>query len=435
MPRRRARRALALLAALLPAAGCAYSIVADGQLREAPYASILERTESARGIRSQGGLTARVVESAELPPILRQALAEEWSGSQLDGYAQGLVALGLWPAGVDLLEEYIEVYSEQVAGTYLPTQRTLYVVRDAPSSFEIRLASALLRRDLLLEGVLAHELVHFLQHQAFPELLEPDPFWKAQDDATAAVTAAIEGDACRYGFAALDPSFATLDADDVREAIERESRDAPGRLAEAPALLRLTIAFPYSYGYALSLDEGRALLERPPASTEQVLHAAKRREPFDAIDLSGLAAALPGGCRVLFENSAGELGISVLLRDHGARVPPVGLWEVASAAWEGWNGDRWLAAECSGRRELVWLTSWDSEQDAAEFADAYAAIAGLVAERGSLARAEIFRAGRDVRIATPALAGLPVAKLARRAQVATLGELRAYFGATSRSSP
>ena len=36
--------------------------------------------------------------------------------------------------------------------------------------------------------------------------------------------------------------------------------------------------------------------------------------------------------------------------------------------WEGWNGDRYLAARCGGRRELLWLTVWDSEADAAEFA-------------------------------------------------------------------
>jgi hypothetical protein len=289
----------------------------------------------------------------------------------------------------------------------------------------MRLLSWLLRRDLVREMILSHEIVHLLQHQAHPELMQPDPFWKTQDDASAASQAALEGDALHYGFAALE--VAPPDAEKVRDAIEADglARER-GALAEAPALLRLTLAFPYSYGYGLSLREGRRLLEQPPASTEQVIHAEKRHEPFTVIDLRALAAALPAGCRPAFENTLGELGISVLMRDLGDGLP--------ESAWEGWDGDRWFAASCAGRRELFWLSSWDTPEDAAEFASAYARIAARVAARAGMTSPPAAQVdGRDVFVTTTALGALAprVGALARRARASGLEELRARFDAAT----
>jgi hypothetical protein len=251
--------------------------------------------------------------------------------------------------------------------------------------------------------------------------MDADPFWKSQDDVTAALQAALEGDALHYGFASLEVE--PPGAEELREALEEEERGRThGALAEAPALLRLTVSFPYVHGYGLSLREGRALLASPPASTEQVLHAEKRLESFHAIDLAALAGALPEGCRARYEDTLGELGFSVLLRDLGASTD--------ASAWEGWDGDRWVDADCGGARELVWLTAWDSDADAAEFAASYAQIAPAVAERAAMASPPAARVvGREVWIATPALAplGERLDAFARRARVSDLPGLRAHF--------
>ena len=415
--------ALALLiAALFGSAGCAYRLVSGGQLRPELFQQIVDRTVRARGIAPEREILTRVIASAELPALLRGALAAEWTGAEIQDYQEGLITLGLWPPGRDLEREFVAVYSEEVVGFYLPTERTLYLVDDARTPWTLRLLSTLARRDLERELILTHELVHFLQHQSFPVLMDTDPFWKTQDDVTAAVQAALEGDALHYGFAALeiDPPA----AEELRLALEEEDRQrAHGALAEAPALLRLTVSFPYAHGYGLSLREGRALLTSPPASTEQVLHPEKRLEPFQAIDLRALRAALPTGCRALFEDTLGELGLSVLLRDLGAPIE--------AAAWEGWDGDRWVAADCYGSRELVWLTAWDSETDAAEFAAGYARIAPAVAQRVAMASPPSVRlSGREVWIATPGLAALAeqLDTFARRARVTDLPGVRAHFG-------
>jgi hypothetical protein len=419
---KRARRArLALLAALLAAPGCAYSLVSKDALRPEPFGQIVERTVRARGIAPAGEVRTRVIAAAELPAILTRALTAEWSDAEIRGYQEGLRSLGLWPADHDLVSEFVAVYAEEVVGLYLPTERTLVLVRDAPSSWSLRILSSLVRRDFHREVILAHELVHFLQHEAHPGLMDGAGFWKSQDDAAAAVQAALEGDALRYGFASLevDPPA----AEDLHSAMVQESdARSRGALAEAPALLRLTVSFPYAYGYGLSLREGGALLADPPASTEQVLHTDKRHEPFQAIDLRALRAALPAGCSFAFENTLGELGVSVLLRDLGD--------ERDGGAWQGWDGDRWLAAHCAGRRELVWLTTWDSEAQAVRFAESQARIGPAMAARGGLPAAPVARVvGREVWIATESL--LPLAErldgFARRARVADLAGLRAHF--------
>jgi hypothetical protein len=381
----------------------------------------VDRTVRARGIAPEAEINTRVIASAELPALLDSALAAEWTGAEILDYEEGLITLGLWPSDRDLRREFVAVYAEEVVGLYLPTERTLFLVDDPSRSWSVRLLSSIARRDLERELILSHELVHFLQHQAFPGLMDADPFWKSQDDVTAAVQAALEGDALHYGIASLeiDPPA----EDELRVALEEEDRQrSQGAFAEAPALLRLTLSFPYAHGYGLSLREGRSLLVTPPASTEQVLHPDKRHEPFQTIDLAALQARLPAGCRPTFEDTLGELGFSVLMRDLGA--------EADSAAWEGWDGDRWLAANCGGRRELVWLTAWDSESDAVEFAASYARIATAAAKRAGMPSPPTARVvGDEVWIATPGLAPLAAQldTLARRARAADLPGVRAFF--------
>ena len=433
-PRARGRRALPgalalLFAPLLCAAGCAYQLVSGGQLRPEPFHQIVDRTVRARGIAPEGEIRTGVIASAELPGLLRRALAAEWTGAEIRDYQEGLVTLGLWPADRDLEREFVAVYAEEVIGLYLPTERTLYLVDDPRTPWSLWVLSTLVRRDLERELILGHELVHFLQHQAFPELMEADPFWKSQDDVTAALQAALEGDALHYGFASLE--IEPPAADELRLALEEEDRQRThGALAEAPALLRLTLSFPYVHGYGLSLREGYALLAAPPASTEQVLHPDKRLEPFQAIDLAALRAALPAGCRAQFEDTLGELGLSVLLRDLGAPIE--------ATAWEGWDGDRWVAVDCDGRRELVWLTAWDSEPDAAEFASSYGRIAAKVAGRAGMASPPTARVvGSEVWIATPGLVPLAadLGALARRARVVDLPGVRAHFAPARQQLP
>ena len=401
-------------------------MIEDGALRQEPFDHVVARVERAVGVSLRAPVDTRVIVRDEIPGLLREIVDAAQPPVLRAAYQDGLTALGLWPEGVDVLDALGGVSRDELGGFYVPSERRLYLVRDASRPFGVAAASWLLRRDLGREMPLAHEIVHALQHEMHPELFGHDRFAVVQDDVEVGLQAAREGHATWYGVAAMqaigDPPAPEPFADAIRKDVA--SRRA-GTLAEAPALLRMTMFIPYTEGYRLAADERGALLDDPPVSSEQILHPERRREPFEAIDLAALQAELPAACRFVIENSAGELGIAVLLGDLAAtdRTPP-------ASASEGWAGDRYLAARCSERREFVWITVWDSEADARDFESAYLTVAGSVRARAGLSDTPIARReGLEVRIASPALAPHADALLAqvRRARVATLDEVFTFF--------
>ena len=410
-------------AALTALSGCAHPLVSGGRLQEEAFARLSARTEAVTGTARPSDLRALPVTRAEVPAILQRVIEAQWGEQELSDYQEALIALGLWPPERDLMEATLGVFETEVVGFYVPADRTLYVVSDADVPVLMALLSLFAGRDLYREAVLAHELVHAHQHSSHPQLLATSLQSPDQGDAAAAASAALEGDAVRAGFEVSLRGGTLPDPERVERAFERDaSRRKRGPLADAPALIRLTYAFPYARGYRLAYDEGSALLDAPPASTEQLLHPELRRADFLVVDLAPLRDRLPTGCRLLFEDSVGELNLSVLLRDLGEDPSP--------ESWQGWDGDRYLAAECRGRREFLWLTYWDTAADAEDFEIAYRNIAAAVAQRGNLPTLpQTLREGRRVVVHTEGLAEVLPAldALLRRARVATLEELRAHF--------
>ena len=410
--------------ALLGLSGCAWSLVDDGQLREQPFADIVTRTAAARRDRHPGPVDARVVPVDEVSELLRGNLLHERTAEQIALYQTRLEVVGIWPPDRDLIEETLAVAREEVAGFYVPETGILYVVDGFAMPLSMRFLSALVRRDLVREVVLAHEIVHLLQHRDTPAVFDVMN-WMEQDDAGSAVQTAFEGDATHYGYrAVLGPNGELPPPEDLRRELEAQlAQKREGAWAEAPALLRLTLMLPYARGYPLSVAEGTQLLEDPPATTEQVLHADRRRAEFEVADLMPLVASLPRGCESLGQNTLGEVGIWVLLQDLGAA-------DASEAASDGWDGDRYLAARCGGRLAFAWWTQWDSEADAAEFAIAYQRIAPAVATRAGLGGPpSTHREGSRVLVASEPLESLVplLGPRARRARITTFGELRDHF--------
>jgi hypothetical protein len=199
-------------------------------------------------------------------------------------------------------------------------------------------------------------------------------------------------------------------------ALQTDAGVIPQEPRDAPAVLRYLQRFPYARGYRLAQREGKHLLADPPASTEQAIHPDKRHEPFLSLDLGEVP--LPSECRKIGENTVGEALLSVLLRDLDASV--------AAAAWEGWGGDRYLVADCAGRRDFVWITAWDSEGDAGEFRAAYDGVAALLAERTGLdAAPRTEKAGVEVLVHTGPFRSIAASMAAhvRRRRVATLSDV------------
>lgn len=410
-------RGVALLAALLVVA--CHSRVEAPASRE-PFEDLVVRVERARGLRANRPIDARVVSSSELAELLAAALVADRTPEELDRYEEGLVSVGLWPADRRLVDAFLQLLGEEVAGLYLSDQRALFVVSESGLSFRAWLAAALARHDLMAEYTLTHELVHLLQHQHHPELIESDPVFFHHDDLALAVQAAFEGDALYYGALAMDGPLPTPELFDL--SVGDPAGGTEGGLAGAPRLLQELMNFPYTRGYRLALAEGAALLDDPPASSEQVIHPDRRHADFAVFDLGVLASRLPEGCRPVFENSVGELQMRILLQEAASGEP-------LPALWEGWDGDRYLAVRCGERRALLWLTTWDSPRDAEEFASGYAALAERLAARAGLtAPLRVERSGRDVGIASAELGALLPGALAEvpRQRVASVAALRAF---------
>jgi hypothetical protein len=105
----------------------------------------------------------------------------------------------------------------------------------------------------------------------------------------------------------------------------------------------------------------------------------------------------------------------------------------------GWDGDRYLVAECDEQPAILWLTAWDSRSDALEFENAYRGILeALVARAGLATSPNVTRSEREVLVYSDALAPLSKAlsSRTRRERVSTLPELRSHFDAgVSRRAP
>ena len=412
--------------AVIGLGGCAHSLVSDGQLHEEAFERLSSRAEEVAGTPRPADLRALPVERAQVKAIMQRVIEGQWGEDELFAFRESLVTLGLWPPDRDLVEASLAVFEEEVVGFYVPSDRTLYVVADSRVPMGLAIFSALLGRDLYREAVLAHELVHAHQHASHPMLVATSVDAPDQSDAASAASAALEGDAMRAGFELSLRGAALPDPEWVARAFEAEAQQRrQGPLSDAPALIRLTYAFPYAWGYRLAYAEGNSLLDAPPASTEQLLHPERRHADFLAVDLTPLVVELPAECTPLFQDTMGELNLSVLFRDL-SQAP-------AAQSWEGWDGDRYLVAHCRGGREFLWLTYWDSAEDAEDFEIAYLGIAGSVAERADLhALPRTSRDGRRVVVYTGGLAPLlpELTTFSRRARVATLEGLRAHFAAS-----
>ena len=144
-------------------------------------------------------------------------------------------------------------------------------------------------------------------------------------------------------------------------------------MRDAPPVLAETLIFPYARGvvFAAHLTNagGWAALDRayanPPLSTEQVLHPEKyldgtKADPPTSVDLGELK---PGDdWKEVTRDVMGELVTGIMLRGYGGR-----------SAAAGWDGDAAVVFEgADDKLGLVWLSTWDTEQDAREFARGYA---------------------------------------------------------------
>ncbi len=213
-------------------------------------------------------------------------------------------------------------------------------------------------------------------------------------DAELALAAARTGAAAAVALdALLDPPGLAPDQGDIPLSLAAFG-DAPSP-ADAPAFLaawrsvaerdgtRFARTAKFAGGWRLAFHA----LDDPPASTEQILHPEKYFVDRDTPSLVELAdLSLPRDAAAFGFLARGKLGEAILLASLLHAGGPGGDAldeEPARRAAAGWDGDAWIVySKPGGELALVWATTWDSPEDAREFAEAAAAAAALRRGRG-----------------------------------------------------
>ncbi len=367
-----------LVACVLAMGGCtSYRLMRNGQVNTKAASRIEAKVAATRGLKFRHPVPIQAVTPADARAALVRELHAEYSSEELAKLSRVYAAFGLVPAGTDLERAYLDLYSQQIAGFYDPIGGRMVLVEGAvPTDFLTATLGAILRRDFAGELVLAHELTHALQDQHYG--LDVGRNDLGEDDAELARHAVYEGDATLAGFAAVIGSLGRRSAVSLAAKLE----GVPGALAQAypdiPAAIRETVAFQYvagvnfvSWAYQRAGWDGvNALLAHPPFSSEQILHPEKyfvRAEYPLNVRVGGLAPYMSAGWQVAEDSTVGEFTTRIL----AAQFVPRSRAESIAA---GWGGDRLVALTHGDDLALVWLTSWDSEQDAIEFFAGYGAI-------------------------------------------------------------
>ena len=268
-------------------------------------------------------------------PLTRQAAVEK-----------AYVLLGFLRPGDDLIQIYLDSFLRSVQGAYDPDTKSL-ILADwvAPENQEI---------------TLAHELTHALQDQSFSlnAYFNQDP--NETTDSQFAQSSLIEGQAVAVAadYWTEKNSSAFIGPSGM---IELANPEAISRLAQDPTLEptadKGTVDFPYVYGSVFfqtcfkrrGASGLNALFKNPPTMTEQILRPdtfLSKRKGLGSIEITGLDQSSLGGYSKFWEDSMGEYGLFLVLRQY---LDDSKAWK----AVDGWRADRLQAYECPRKQPIL----------------------------------------------------------------------------------
>jgi hypothetical protein len=313
--------------------------------------SLMPGVAKAAGLEFKSTPKSAIRTKDQIGTYLIAKLARELPDARLDGITSAYRLLNMIPDSTDLRALFLALYTEQIAGFYDPDSTTLFAVQGGGDPATLRL-------------VLAHELVHALQHQYLP--LDSILHDATDGDRQTAAQSVLEGQAT---LVSLDAIMAAMhqEADDAfwdtfKDQISKQQFTG-SVFANAPMAIRESVLFPYvagadfmrAYGkmHPGKVPFGAAL----PTSTEQILHPdryASGDAPI-AVRFKGDTAGM------IFEDTFGEFSIETL------RAQLTEATSVRTDPAIGWGGDRLRVYRSASGPALVWVTVWDEPRYAAQF--------------------------------------------------------------------
>ncbi len=312
--------------------------------------SLMPGVARATGLEFKSVPRSAVRTRAQIHAYLVAKMAHELPPAKLQGIGDTYRLLAMLPDSVDLGKLFLDLYTEQIAGFYDPDSTTLYAVQGG-DPVQLRL-------------VLAHELVHALQHEYVP--LDSILHDSTNGDRQAAAQAIMEGQATLASLEALMPT-ADLAHNDTFwatfRATLREQEQGTTVFARAPMVIRETLTFPYIAGadfvrwfdreYPGKMPFGAAM----PTSTEQIMHPDRYQRGDDPVpirfndDTAG----------VIFDDTFGAFDVVLLQASlHHSD-------SVATDSATGWGGDRLRIYRTPAGPALAWISVWDDDASARRF--------------------------------------------------------------------
>ena len=363
------RRRLVLAAAfvaLLPAARA----ITPEEAKQA-VSGVLPELESIRGIKFAHPLPVTVIDDAKARAYALARFHRMTPDAKIRADETAYRLLGLVPPGIDVVKTLLDVLEEQAGGFYDPQTKSFYLLNDMPEAMAPMLT--------------AHEMTHALEDQRYDIDGRIDKLGD-DDDAAFALSSVAEGSATLASAVYLARAAESGKIKDPSAAGDAE-KVPTARLNAMPPVLRRQLLGPYVLGMAFllrgniaSLANGfpkadvDAVWDKPPRSSEQILHpekywdASKRDDPV-RVTIADAGAVLGkkwmrAGSGILGELTIGGL-VGVDAPGPGDLSAPASAWTNAAAT--GWGGDRYELWTRGKSAVALLATEWDTEGDAMEF--------------------------------------------------------------------
>jgi hypothetical protein len=319
--------------------------------------TVARRVEEIRGLEFDEVPKPQVTDSEELRELAEKQIDKSKAAEKVAASDAALKLLGLLEPD-DSLADLATETSANAAAYYDPKEKELFLLGDAvPASAG------------LAEFILAHELDHALEDQAFG-LPKSRP---SSDDRVLAESALIEGSATALMTEYALRHIAFTDLLDETGGLDSDATDLPG-------IVMAQITFTY-FGGQHFVDELRDAAEggwdlvdfayqrRLPATTEQILHPEKYLEDEGPVPVPGIPE--PGAeWEEADAGTIGEFFTREILRQDAEETG-------ADQAAAGWGGDRYrffrhedappeCSDDCRADNALAIVWRGDDEAEALE---------------------------------------------------------------------
>ena len=323
-----------------------------------------------------------LVSREQVAKYVETKLNEDEDAKRLERSEVVLKKFGLLPRDFDLHSFLVQLLKEQVAGYYDVKTKSMYLLDWLEPDAQ--------------KPVLAHELTHALQDQNFgldawenpkaPKTNDKDDYSYDEDEASTARSAVAEGQGMvtLVDYMLRDTGHTLAESPKVAGMMRNAmtNNDDFPLLQRAPLMIRESLVFPYGDGLSFEaalLEKSKdtafsGAFRRPPQDTHEILDVAAYLDghPVQWLVLPDLKKELGSGYEKYDVGSIGQLDTKIFVEQYADQ-------DTANDLAKAWRGGAYYAAtnkdpklNGTAKIALLYLSHWDSDEDADEFAEIYA---------------------------------------------------------------